>query len=93
MKLKDFLKEEIDVDVKGSLTDDWIIAFVGPVKLTKAGEEMFAEILDNEVHYSRTRGFLVDVADEVQDALARKLFEYAAGYCPCETYDTLFMED
>ena len=92
MKLKDFLKKDVDLDVESTLTDDWGIGFVGPVNLSEEGEAKFAPILDNEVTVFGNNKALVEVADEAQDKLTRILFRYAAGFCTCETYDELFKE-
>lgn len=91
MKLKDFLKQDADLDVESSLTDDWAMGFVGPVNLTEEVEATFASILDNEVTEHGCVA-VIEVADEKQDKLAYKLFKCAAGYCTCETYDKLFKE-
>ena len=91
MKLKEFLAESIEVDVEGSLTDDWIIAFIGPVKLTEAAKAQFAAILDNEVHFFHADGVVVDVEDEEQDELAMQLFYAAAGYCSRSDYQNYFL--
>lgn len=92
MKLREFLKQDVDLDVESSLTDDWAIGFVGPVNLTEAGKEEFAPILDNEVTVYGGEA-IIEVADTKQDRIAQKLFVYAAGFCSCETYDNLFKED
>lgn len=94
MTVREFLQEDIEIDVCGSLTDDWLISFVGPYKLTEYGEKYFEPILDNSVSIIRdieTAEVFVDTDEE--DALARRLFRYAAGNCSVETYAKLFVEE
>lgn len=92
MKLKDILKQNIDVDFESCLTDDWAMAYVGPATLTEEGAAKFAPILDKEVYFIDNDHAQVVVETEEEDNLARELFYYAAGYCTCETYDKLFTE-
>ena len=91
MKLKDFLKEAFDVDVESSFSDDWVIAFIGPVKLTKKAKVKFAAILDNEVHLRGLCGAEIEVEDEDQDELAKNLYYAAAGYCSRSDYQKYFL--
>ena len=90
MKLRDFLMLDIDYDVEGSLTDDWRIAFVGPLYLIKEGEEKFGPILDNEVTFFQSKAE-VQVEDEGQDELASTLFYAAAGYCSVADFQNYFI--
>ena len=92
MKLKDFLKQDIDVDFESYFTDDWAMAYVGPTTLTEAGEAKFAAILDKEVDFIDGNHAQLVVENDEEDELARKFFRYAAGYCSCETYDKFFVE-
>ena len=83
------MKQDVDLDVEGSLIDDWEIGFVGPVNLTKEGETAFASILNNEVAVCGDHA-IIEIADMMQNRIALKLFKYAAGFCTIETYDKLF---
>ncbi len=89
MKLQDFLKKNIDIDVLGTLTEEWLIAFVGPIKLTEEGKTYFEDILENDVRIHNEYAE-IETNNDHEDELASKLFRYAAGYCSCEKYDTLF---
>lgn len=91
MKLKDFLNEGFDVDVEGSLTDDWCIAFIGPLKLKKDARAKFAAILDNEVHFHGLARAEIEIDDEEQDELAKELFYAAAGFCSRSDFQKYFL--
>lgn len=93
MKLKDFLKQDIDVDFESYFTDDWAMAYVGPTALTEEGEALFAAILDKEVDFIDGSHAQLMVDTEEEDKLAQTFFFFSAGYCTCETYDKLFKED
>lgn len=90
LKLREFLEQGITVDVEGSLTDDWRIAFVGPLHLTKEGKEKFGPILDNEVTFSLSEAE-VQVEDEDRDELTSALFYTAAGYCSVADFQKYFL--
>lgn len=92
MKLREFLKQDIDIDIEGTLTDDWLIAFVGPLELTAAGEREFGEILDNEVRITSGSHAVLEIENDEQDEKAADLFTSAAGYCSEERFDVLFIE-
>lgn len=81
MKLREFLKKKIDINIKSFLTNKWIIRFAGPVELTKEGEVNYVSILDNEVHLKGPYEAEIEVDDEERDELVEALFYTAAGYC------------
>lgn len=100
MTVRDFIGLDVDMDVYDDMTEELAIAFVGPMKLTAAGEERFAEVLDMQIEITEWDGekaaYLILSEDE--EALGQKLkkaktFFYAcAGYCNDEDYETWFAE-
>lgn len=97
--IRDFLKEETDIDVIDDVTDDLWIAFDGPVKLTEAGEKRFGSVLDLEVVYRNGWGgmvacVLLDGRSDWEDLerVCIDLFESLAGYCSEREYK-LWFED
>lgn len=100
MKIKDFLREEISLDVIDDVTDDLWIAFEGPVKLTEEGEKHFKSVLGLEVKYINREGWgdiaacvLIDHRKD-WERLERKcieLFEGLAGYCSADDWDRWFV--
>ena len=93
MKLREFLKQDVDLDFESCLTDDWAMAYVGPTALTEEGEALFTAILDKEVDFIDNGHSQLMVDTEEEDKLAQTFFFFAAGYCTCETHDRLFKED
>ena len=51
MKLKDFIKTEIDIDVYDDYDESIGIAFRGAIDLTEEGKEEFKNILDFEIDF------------------------------------------
>jgi len=99
MKIRDFIQQDIDIDVYDSVCDGIGIAFVGPMKLTEAGEKKFAEVLDYDISIIMDgSGFHNAIVDtdapegEWQQKLgnAKQFFWAAAGYCSCEDYELWF---
>ena len=103
MTVRDLLSMEIDIDVYADVTDELGIAFVGPMKLTKAGLKKFGEVLDYKITLNTC--FLgqlpaaivhVDDADDVvleaRLSKAKELFESAAGFCSVSDYKAWFIE-
>ena len=98
MKVRDFIKEEWDMDIYNDVTTDWGIAFCGPLELTEEGESEWDDVLDYnidvyEVHCEAI--VHVDGPDGVWQKLnrrAKRFFYAAAGYCSCEDYEKWFVE-
>ena len=96
MKVRDLLKEEIDIDVYDDYDERCGIAFCGPCKLTAKGKRKFAAIMDNEVKIYAP----LDIADiaviscenEHEAQIAKYLFHGFAGFIPSEEWETLFVE-
>lgn len=86
MKVKDLLKMEISIDVYDNVCEELAIAFEGPMELTEAGKEKFAEVLEYDVSVDDGVA-IVDVDDENESeferklAMAKELFESMAGWC------------
>ena len=93
MKIAEFLKQDIDIDVVDDVTEDLYIAYVGPMTLTAEGKSKFNDVLDCEIELSDDIG-IVKVShydDWVHKLnLAKKLFHSAAGYCSISDYDNWF---
>lgn len=93
MKVKDLLEQEICIDVYDNVCEELAIAFDGPMELTEAGKQKFAEVLEYDVslmsvhdHHANVITVLdVDDPDEVEFerklAAAKELFESMAGWC------------
>lgn len=97
MKVRDLIKQEVDIDVYDNVCDGIGVAFCGPIALTELGEEKFGEVLDYEVQLSDTVCIVCinDPADYVWMARlekAKEFFEAAAGYCAADDYDKWFEE-
>lgn len=93
MKVRDLLKEEIDIDVYDDYDERCGIAFCGPCELTAKGKRKFAAIMDNDVRID----VIMDVAvisceNEHEAQIAKYLFHGFAGFIPSEEWETLFVE-
>lgn len=100
MKVKDLLPMNIDIDVYDDVCDDLSIAFCGPLKLTDAGAQKFAEVLEYDVELTGIAPVAIvhvdDPDDEVWEAKlakAAEFFESAAGWCTVDDYKTWFVEE
>ena len=49
MKIRDFIKQNVDIDVSDNICEVLNLAFVGPVELKPEGEARFKEALDMEI--------------------------------------------
>ena len=104
MKVKDFIEQEISVDVVDDVCEELYIAFDGPQYLTEDGKEHFAYALDLDIEltgqYPDDAVAIVHVDDEFfHDELwkfnlgkAKEFFWAAAGYCSEENYTKWFTE-
>lgn len=92
MTIKEFIKQDIDIDVYDSVCEDLGIAFVGPIELTDEGKSRFNDIMNVEVDIRDDVAIVVlDSEDwelKLDDCCA--LFNGAAGYCSSATYDKWF---
>lgn len=90
MKVKDLLEMEISIDVYDNVCEELSIAFEGPIELTEAGKQKFAEVLKYEVSLHDNGADVVAIVDvddydeaefERKLAAAKELFESMAGWC------------
>lgn len=102
MKVRELLKQDIDIDVYDNVTDELGVAFCGPMELTEAGIRRFGEVLDYEAKLTNKGNYiyaLIDVNDpEDEDGwerkleLAKELFEGMAGLCSSADYELWFKD-
>ena len=107
MKIRELLKLNTTVDVGNDYADEFtddcgtpgfwaLIAFVGPQKLTKKGEEHFKRVLDFDVDVDDKFACIHipknDDDDQMEKdlTLAMMLFYGASGNVPCSFYDAFF---
>ena len=92
--VRDLLAMDIDIDVYDNVCESLAIAFVGPAKLTPAGQEVFADVMDLPVHLMSDHAVVdVDGPEGVWQRrlqLAKRLFHSLAGYCSEADYDRWF---
>lgn len=96
MKIKDFIKKDIDIDVYDNVCEELGIAFCGAMELTEEGKKKFAKVLEYDIEINQKYGYaVVDINyDDWEDRLKEvKAFFYAlAGYCRADNYDKWFRE-
>ena len=99
MTVKDFIEQDIEIDVYDTMTDDIAIAFVGPARLTEAGAAHFSPVLDMQMMIKNAPGLgvtayvVVDGDDwEKKQRQAKEFFDAAAGYCPADNYKKWFKD-
>lgn len=99
MTIEEFIKQDIDIDVYDTMTDDIGIAFVGPQELTDAGREHFAPVLAMEIEVKDAPGWgltaYVNIdGDDWKKKLrqAKEFFYTAAGYGSAADYEKWFKE-
>lgn len=97
MKVRDFIKQEIDIDVYDNVCEEIGIAFCGSLELTEVGESEFADVLEYDIEIYPECA-VVDIDDEEEEVWecrlkrAKKFFNAAAGYCSDENYKKWFVE-
>lgn len=90
MKLRDILPMDIDMDVFDDYDERCGYAFVGPMKLTDAGQKRFAKALDLQIDITDDN-IIVSCEDNPKNAKAVLDFILcAAGYCDYEQYERWF---
>ena len=101
MTIKEFLKQDVDMDVIDDYSDDLWIAFCGPMELTPAGVKRYGAVLDLPVEFRYRPGWgdtaAVVLLNDNPDCerLERKcidLFESLAGYCTEKQFYARFRE-
>lgn len=102
MKVRDLLNMEIDIDVYDDVCEELGIAFCGPLYLTDAGKNQFAEVLDYEIKFGSEydNGYVTVCIDDADDKVwkrrlkkAKAFFESAAGYCDAGDWDRWFSDE
>ena len=100
MKVKDLIKMNVDIDIDDNVCQEIGLAFVGPIELTKEGEEKFKEVLEYEVKLYEKEGWASVKCNDQEPQIKwiekfRKTFEFfkaCAGYCSAKDYDKWFKE-
>ena len=98
MTIRDFIKQEIDIDVCDDVCEELYIAFCGSLTLTEEGEKEFADVLEYGVDMGEDVA-IINVDDGTDDGWekrlkrAKKFFYSAAGYCPCDDYERWFITE
>lgn len=90
MKIRDFIKEDIDIDVCDDYDESCYVAFCGAVKLTEEGEKEFADVLDFNIRIYSDIAIIENVDNDEQVGKLAKLFGGMAGYCSVDDYDKWF---
>lgn len=104
MKVREFITQEIDIDVYDDVCEELGIAFCGPMELTAEGEKHFAEALEYDIEivnegWSAWQNALVHVDDPDEKVWKRKLrkakefFESMAGLCTVDEWNKWFKEE
>ena len=96
MLIRDFIKQEIDIDVCDDYDESCYIAFVGPLELTPEGEAEFADVLDRDIfvpteterHYNLTA--VLPAKDDREVCALAHFFFSAAGYCSVKNDELWF---
>lgn len=95
MTIREFIKQEIDIDICDNVYDSYYPAFCGPVHLTEEGEKEFADVLDYEITpYVNECIAIVDVDyyDNYAEAhrKAKYFFTALAGYVDDDLWNKWF---
>lgn len=99
IKIKDLIKMEIDVDVCDDYDESCYIAFCGPLELTPAGLEKYAEILDYDIELPPAEileqygdpAIITGIENDKQVRQVKKFFYAAAGYCGAADWSKWFI--
>lgn len=95
MKIKDLIREDIDIDVTDSYDGRCLLAKCGAYKLTDTGEQMFHRVLDIDVTIEQLGSQQIAVLHTKTEKEANEckvFFLSLAGYCAAEDYDRWFVE-
>ena len=102
MKIRDFIKQDVSIDVYDDVCEALGICFDGSLTLTEKGKEKFSDVLDYEIELNTSGRFatgIVKVDDGTENGWnhrlrkAKEFFESAAGYCACEDWDAWFEQE
>ena len=95
MKVKDLIREDIDIDVIDDYDERCWIAKCGAYRLTDAGEQKFHKALDIPVYMTTGKKNNVAIlhCETAREAeTCREFFFSLAGYCAADDYDRWFVE-
>ena len=98
MKLRDFIKHEVDIDIYDDVYDGIGVCFCGALKLKPEGEKRYADILDLEVEQFASYLAVIHIDDPDEETvkrryrLAKDFFWSAAGYCADDDWHRWFYE-
>lgn len=91
MKVKDLIREDIDIDVIDDYDERCWIAKCGAYKLTDEAVQKFHRVLDIDVEMNDNIAVLhCETAKEANEC--KVFFLSLAGYCAAEDYDRWFVE-
>ena len=91
MKIREFIKMDIDIDVCDDYDERCYIAFCGPLELTEDGEREFKSVLDRPIEVEQEEGWASLPADNATEAQRLKEFFFsAAGYCADSLWNLWF---
>ena len=90
MKIRDFIKQDIDIDVCDDYDESCYVAFCGAMGLTEEGEKKFADVLDFDISVYPDIAVINDVEDDEQVGKLGELFYSMAGYCSKDEWDRWF---
>ncbi len=91
MKVKDFIKKKINIDVYDS-TDDIGLPLTAPVNLTAEGEKYFADALNLNIAIEQDNGIARVKTRSLKSRMQAIEFFYAvAGYCDKADYNRWFV--
>ena len=101
MKVKDLIEMDVDIEIYDNRTDGIDISFVGPITLTKTGEEYFKEILEYEIKLHKEEKYAIVICTDEEPKVkwrtkfekAQEFFYCCAGYCSAKDYDKWFKEE
>ena len=100
MTVKDFIKQDVDIDVYDDVCEELGIAFCGPLEISKTGERRFKDALAlpieilSDRHGNPTVAVLkISERKDWEKALeaGKDFFESAAGYCAASDWDRWFI--
>ena len=95
MPIREFIKQEVDIDVLDDICEELYIAFVGPLDLTDEGEMYFADVLGMEIEVRDDIAVVHINKNHWRERLskAKEFFEAAAGYCANDDYEKWFKDE
>lgn len=91
MKVKDLIREDIDIDVIDDYDERCWIAKCGAYKLTDEAVQKFHRVLDIDVDM-RDDIAILHCETEREAEECKDFFLSLAGYCAAEDYDRWFVE-